>query len=185
VRRVSRRLLLGSLGLALAALLASSASTASASACKRWGTDDPSTLSHEHARAATTCFINRVRARKGRHRLDTSDQLEQASQAHTDYMRDHKCFDHQCDGEASLKKRLETSGYPSGTWEAGENIAYGGGDMGTPKAIFKAWMGSPGHRANILKRKFRDIGVGFAHGTPKHPHADGGTYTADFGYRHG
>jgi uncharacterized protein YkwD len=185
VRPVPRRLLLVSLPLAAAALLASGASTASASACKRWGTDDPSTLSREHARAATTCFINRVRARKGRHALDTSDQHQQAAQAHTDYMRDHKCFDHQCDGEASLKKRINTSGYPSGNWEAGENIGWGGGDMGTPKAIFKAWMNSHDHRANILRRKFRDIGVGFAQGTPKHSDADGGIYTADFGYRDG
>jgi uncharacterized protein YkwD len=182
MRRVSRGLLLVSLALASAALLAPGASTASASACKRWGTDDPATLSRQHARAATTCFINRVRTRKGRHPLVTNAQLQQTAQAHTDYMRDHKCF-MRCDGEAQLYERVKTSGYPSGRWGAGENIGWGGGDLGTPKAIFKAWMDSHDHRANILKRKFRDIGVGFAQGTPNHPHADGGIYTADFGYR--
>lgn len=41
---------------------------------------------------------------------------------------------------------------------AGENIAMG---QRTPEAVVKAWMNSPGHRANILKRGFTHIGVGY------------------------
>jgi uncharacterized protein YkwD len=29
----------------------------------------------------------------------------------------------------------------------------------TPRAVMRAWMNSPGHRANILSRSFRHIGV--------------------------
>jgi uncharacterized protein YkwD len=39
---------------------------------------------------------------------------------------------------------------------AGENIAYG---YETPRALVSAWMHSPGHRANILNRRFHRIGV--------------------------
>ena len=41
-------------------------------------------------------------------------------------------------------------------------------------------MNSPGHRANILSRVFREIGVGFSAGTPE-AGAPGGIYTTDFG----
>lgn len=43
---------------------------------------------------------------------------------------------------------------------AGENIASG---QRTPEAVVKAWMNSPGHRANILSPKYGKIGVGYAY----------------------
>ena len=39
----------------------------------------------------------------------------------------------------------------------GENVAYG---YSNGKAAVTAWMNSPGHRANILNRKYRLIAVG-------------------------
>jgi hypothetical protein len=39
----------------------------------------------------------------------------------------------------------------------GENIAYG---YGSPAAVMSGWMGSSGHRANILRSGYRDSGVG-------------------------
>jgi uncharacterized YkwD family protein len=41
---------------------------------------------------------------------------------------------------------------------AGENIAMG---QRTPEEVVKAWMNSPGHRANILNNSFTHIGVGY------------------------
>jgi len=40
----------------------------------------------------------------------------------------------------------------------GENIARYSGGM-TPREVVRRWMGSPGHRANILKRSFTMIGI--------------------------
>jgi uncharacterized protein YkwD len=45
-------------------------------------------------------------------------------------------------------------GYRWSAW--GENVAMG---YLTPRAVMRAWMNSPGHRANILSRSFRHIGV--------------------------
>jgi uncharacterized protein YkwD len=42
-------------------------------------------------------------------------------------------------------------------------------------------MHSPPHRANVLSRHFRDIGIGIAPGTPQHGRHSGATYTTDFG----
>ncbi|MFC5403373.1 CAP domain-containing protein [Cohnella soli] len=41
---------------------------------------------------------------------------------------------------------------------AGENIAMG---QPTPAEVVKAWMNSPGHRANILKGEYTHLGVGY------------------------
>jgi uncharacterized protein YkwD len=83
-----------------------------------------------------------------------------------------------------LEQRLRSVDYlRSGltAWAYGENIAWGEKGLSTPKSIVKAWMGSPGHRANILDRSFREIGLGVSLGSPDGP--DGATYVHDFGRR--
>lgn len=41
---------------------------------------------------------------------------------------------------------------------SGENIAWG---QKTPEQVMNAWMNSDGHRANILNKNFKNIGVGY------------------------
>jgi uncharacterized protein YkwD len=43
---------------------------------------------------------------------------------------------------------------------AGQNIGWGTGGDATPASMVAAWMASPPHRALILARAFRDVGVG-------------------------
>lgn len=45
----------------------------------------------------------------------------------------------------------------------GENLALG--NFGTSQAVVTGWMNSPGHRANILHKKFTEIGVAAVTGT--------------------
>jgi uncharacterized protein YkwD len=52
-------------------------------------------------------------------------------------------------------------------------------------AVFKDWMHSPPHRANILDPSYRDVGVGVARGYPMGAGAGSATYTVDFGARSG
>lgn len=56
-----------------------------------------------------------------------------------------------------------SSQIPGGWTRAAENVAMG---YGSPTAVHNGWMGSPGHRANILG-DFTDIGIAFifANGT--------------------
>lgn len=61
--------------------------------------------------------------------------------------------------------RLTRAGFEWGAW--GENVAVG---QRTAAAVVDAWMGSSGHRANILSGSFTTIGVGAAVG------ADGRIY---------
>lgn len=46
---------------------------------------------------------------------------------------------------------------PAGWRSAGENVAYGY----SYAKVTRAWLDSPGHRANILSRSFTDIGIGY------------------------
>jgi uncharacterized protein YkwD len=48
-------------------------------------------------------------------------------------------------------------------WHAGENLAWGVGELGSVRAIFRAWMSSPTHRHNILG-DYSEIGVSVARG---------------------
>lgn len=41
---------------------------------------------------------------------------------------------------------------------AGENVAYGGRSLGA-RQVVRMWMGSRGHRANILAKKYRHLAV--------------------------
>lgn len=50
--------------------------------------------------------------------------------------------------------------FPCGYW--GENIAWGQSGYRTPAQVMKAWMKSPGHRENILDKRFTHLGVGIS-----------------------
>jgi uncharacterized protein YkwD len=161
---------------------------ASGNACRSHGDTQPTRLSVLHARSAVRCLLNRKRQSHGLSRIRANDRLERAAQRHTRYMTQHGCFSHQCRGERSVLARLMRVSYIVGgltRWSFGENIAWGAGGSGQPKAIVRSWMRSPGHRANILNPRFDEIGIGFRTGYPRSPKADGGTYTTDFGMRKG
>ncbi len=78
------------------------------------------------------------------------------------------CFAHQCAGERDLVGRVEAAGYLpcKCSWSVGENIAWGSGSSSSPRRIVDAWMNSAPHRANILDRRFEDIGVAVDDGSP-------------------
>ena len=75
-------------------------------------------------------------------------------------------FDHVGKDGSDPVDRIRATGYiPSvGTWTVGENLAWGTGEEGSVREIFRAWMRSPGHRQNILGG-YSQIGVGVEVGT--------------------
>ena len=159
---------------------------AGASPCVRYGKAMPGELNKRQARSAVRCLLNRKRENHGLRGLRRSGRLKKAAQKHTRHMQNHGCFAHECPGEPSVLSRLKRVNYIHNglrRWSYGENIAWGGSHLGTPKAIVRAWMRSPGHRHNILNPDFREIGIGFSRGTPPNPGASGSTITTDFGMR--
>jgi uncharacterized protein YkwD len=60
---------------------------------------------------------------------------------------------------------LRRVNFIGGCWTAGENIAWGTGELGDARSVFRAWMHSSGHRANILGGDFSQLGVSLRVGT--------------------
>ena len=132
---------------------------------------------------ATLCVLN---ARRTRHRLvplRLNDRLSTAARRHSRAMVLERFFSHDSLDGTTFLERIRATGYLAGvrSWSVGENIAYGSGSRSSPRSIGRAWMNSPPHRANILSRSFREIGIGLASGTPVG--SGGATYTTDFGRR--
>jgi len=163
-------------GLAALAL----AAPGSAAASCRWANDNPNSSTLKRVRHATLCLLNEKRRMDGLGPLHDNGDLEHASRGYARQMAAGKFFQH-----GDFVGRIRSSNYLSGvgTWSVGENIAWGSGYLGTPKAIVYAWMHSPGHRANILNGGFSEIGVGIARGAPVGGVGDGATYVTDFGRR--
>jgi uncharacterized protein YkwD len=132
---------------------------------------------------ATLCVLNAQRTRHNLRPLRLNRRLSTAARRHSRAMARRRFFSHTSPSGASFVDRIRRAGYlrRARSWSVGENIAYGTGRRSSPLAIGRAWMNSPGHRANILSRSFRSIGIGIASGTPIS--RGGGTYTTDFGRR--
>ena len=134
-------------------------------------------------RHATLCLLNRQRTRHGLRRLRAQRSLTNVAGHYAHAMVDGRFFSHVSPGGSTMLQRIRSTHYLNGTrgWALGENLAWGAGRAATPGQIVGAWMRSPGHRANILNRNFREIGIGVALGTPTS--RTGATYTTEFGRR--
>lgn len=170
--------------LLVAAILLGPATASSEAATCRSGDKPGYKLSAERARRATLCLLNKERRSRGMGQLRSDSRQQEAAGEHTRHMVRTRCFDHACGGERDLVGRIIAAGYLPCicTWGVGENIAWGGGRLSSPRKIVAAWMNSPPHRANILNRSFDEIGIGVAHGSPTGA-KDAATYTADFGFK--
>jgi uncharacterized protein YkwD len=103
---------------------------------------------------------NQARKNHGLRPLCVHPKLTKAARAHSAEMIRKDSF-----GHGNIGRRLKRFDY---NWRIyGENIAGGSGRYGRPSNVFKRWMHSSGHRSNILKRGFREVGIGTATGTFK------------------
>jgi hypothetical protein len=145
----------------------------------------PSVLGAAAAGQVTLCLLNRERTQRGLPALSENGLLTAASVEHSQDMVRRRYFEHTTPDGVDVQARLRAIGYARGrTVSTGENIAYGFAAKSTPAAIVRIWMNSAGHRADILRPAFTEIGIGIATGAPELPDAkqsDSATYTTDFG----
>lgn len=128
-------------------------------------------------------LVNQKRADYGLPPLKRNPNLDQSARAHSKDVHDDRYFYHDTYDRINgglvrvcgWNERISLV-YP-GTPE-GENVA---GGFDTAEKAMRAWMGSAGHRANILNKTFREIGVGYFAG----PNAHNTYWTQDFGTRGG
>ncbi len=107
--------------------------------------------------------VNRERTKRGLKRLRVNARLTRAARTHSAEMGRKKYFRHNSHNGESWSARIVRHGYTRKKcrlWRAGENIYWGSGLYSSPDVVVKTWMGSKPHRAVILTKVFRDIGVG-------------------------
>jgi uncharacterized protein YkwD len=135
-------------------------------------------------RTAILCLHNKVRAEHGLPALRENKRLRRAAAGHSKDMVRDRFFEHTTPEGTTMVERILRAKYvrEDQGWALGENLAWGTGSYGTPRGAIEAWLNSPGHRSNLLRRNYRDVGIGIVLGVPVSD-AAGATYTVDFGVK--
>jgi uncharacterized protein YkwD len=117
-------------------------------------------------------LINNERVNAGVGPLSGQGQLGSAARSHSKDMACNGFFSHTGSDGSSPAARISSEGYG---WSAiAENIAAG---YGNPASVVAGWMGSQGHKDNMLNPNYTEIGIGYVSATGS-PY--GAYWTADF-----
>ncbi len=100
---------------------------------------------------------NNERIQQGLGALALNNQLTQAAQNKANDMAARDYWSHTTPDGLQPWQFMSAAGYSYTL--AGENLAYG---FATSSDAIAGWMNSPGHRANILKAGYKDVGFGIA-----------------------
>ena len=115
-------------------------------------------------------LVNAQRAKAGCKAVTLDPRLTAAAAGHAQDMATHDYFSHTSRDGRTFVDRIRAAGYPV---PRSENIAAG---QPTVAAVMDAWMGSAGHRANILDCSPVAMGAASAQGG-----SDGIYWVQDFG----
>jgi uncharacterized protein YkwD len=111
---------------------------------------------------SVTQELNRVRAQHGLRPLRASRALMRSARRHSIQMGRRGYFDHDSVDGTPFWRRIERfygdNGFSS--WEVGENIFWQSPRTLAGLSVVRSWLGSSGHRENMLSREWRDVGVG-------------------------
>jgi uncharacterized protein YkwD len=171
-------------GLATALLTLVLAPAAQAATCSH-ASDLTTALSLQDARVTLLCAVNNERASRGLVAVQQSQQLAEAAQGHAADMVTRHFFGHVTPGGSTLGDRVAATGYMRGRrdWELGEAIAWAQQPLDTAASLVRAWLASPPHRAILLDKHFREVGIGVAPGLTDGSGGAGATAVLDFGFR--
>jgi uncharacterized protein YkwD len=100
-------------------------------------------------------LTNVERAKAGCAPLHVDARLTAAGQEHSEDMATRGYFSHTTPEGATPWDRAKAAGYPN---PSAENIAMG---YRTAADVVAGWMGSAGHRTNILNCDSRAVGIGY------------------------
>ncbi|HWS82590.1 MAG TPA: CAP domain-containing protein [Rubrobacter sp.] len=132
---------------------------------------------------------NETRTAYGLGPLCLSSVLTSAARVRSQDMLNRDYFSHYTPGGVSVIDLLRRKGHyssePGDYHVLGENIAMGGDgyDEDTPEHLFTGLMQSEGHRENILRGEFEEVGLGARSGTYQEYDDISTIYTAVFGGR--
>jgi uncharacterized protein YkwD len=124
-----------------------------------------------------SCGVNVVRRSFGLGALRESARLNRSSLLKANAVR--RCgFSHTPCGMA-FTRTFTRAGYMPARSIA-ENLAWGEGERGSTLQTLGSWLASPSHRANLLARRWQDLGVAVERGT-MFGHTDVSLWVLQFG----
>jgi uncharacterized protein YkwD len=152
----------------------------------------PALATHVRLSSAERHVLALVNAQRASHDLAplrAQANLFRAARAHAHNMATVPFFSHTSPDGRSPSQRAIAAGYTTQgfrSWTIGEAIAWGSGECASPEEIVGSWMKSPAHRAVLLGKSYRDVGIGVAVGS----YDEGGVrldavtyFTVDMGQR--
>jgi uncharacterized protein YkwD len=121
-----------------------------------------STSGDTHAQLeAMYCGVNVVRRKLGLAAVRGNGPLNRSSQLKADAVR--RCgFTHTPCGMSFTSTFRRAHYLPARAF--GENLAWGQADLGSAANTLQMWLSSPPHRANLLGRSWRDLGIAIDRG---------------------
>jgi uncharacterized protein YkwD len=128
---------------------------------------EPGASSASSPASELAIFTNEERAEAGLAPFKISQLLMQAAQLHAEQMASTGQMAHVIPGARYPEPtdRLAAVGY---RWQAyAENVAYG---QGSAASAVTAWMGSSGHRTNILNPGLTELGTAISRGADGRPY---------------
>jgi uncharacterized protein YkwD len=124
--------------------------------------------------------INQARAHYGLPAVRIAPLLHTVAHRHSDDMILRDYFAHTSPSGWTVYDRIVHSGFVNGySWTAGETLAWGLGGTAAPLMTVRAWLASPEHRAILLSRTWRWVGISRACGHFL-GHAGACVWTADW-----
>lgn len=170
----------------IAGLAVAAQGDAAASGCPDAGATPDQVSVGEYA-GSLLCVVNETRRDWGRPPLSPQRNLERAAGWQADDMAERDYFGHTSSDGDTLADRLEQANFipSSDRWDAGENLAAGHGEAGTPAAIVSGWMQSRAHRVNLLDPGFTMVGIAASRGWPGTEQTDQNSLTVamELGWR--
>ncbi|HEX6134334.1 MAG TPA: CAP domain-containing protein [Longimicrobiales bacterium] len=110
-----------------------------------------------------TAAVNGARHANGLAPLEQQEALARAAQGHAEELAERRTLDHNSTDPArrTMTMRIEAAG---ATWlRAAENLAsMSGTASAVPAQTVRMWLGSDGHRRNMLSQAYTHTGVGVA-----------------------
>jgi uncharacterized protein YkwD len=138
----------------------------SRTACKGINTVPVDETARRQATVAVLCLVNRLRARYHMRPVRASFGLTVAALQHSGDMVARSYFSHDGPGGDTLGDRARRSGYiqPHRSFAVSEAMAWG--EDATARSLVRSLRRSPEHRAILLDRDQRDVGIGLTLGAP-------------------
>jgi uncharacterized protein YkwD len=123
------------------------------------GDDDDPDAHPRVQRLAMHCLVNQVRKRAGVRIVRSSATLRHSATYKARRIAECRTFSHNPCGDRLDASFVQARLTEKGRWLVGEDLAYAVGDRSTARRILAKWLRSPQHRAVLIDKRFRHLGV--------------------------